>query len=306
MNTAFLLAVVALCAGAVGFVLFPLLRESGGAVRNRSQREVNAAIYRDRLAELQHDVAQGTLTREQYDVAVADLERELVQSGAIESDDSPPQTASRQRTLLIASGTVAALGVPLLAIGLYGNVGFSDVVFQDGAQTPAQLQAQGGGQSQRGGGMPSDPHDTEAFEELAQQLRARLAANPDEQMGWVLLARTLVFLGNFEEASEAFAEAVTRGGSGDPDLLVQYADVLGEAKGSLQGKPKELIDKALALAPEHPQGLWLAGTAAYHEQDYPNASHYWERLLSVLPPDSEGASIIRSNLDEVEALAADG
>jgi cytochrome c-type biogenesis protein CcmH len=304
MSITFMIAVFAFCVLAVGFVVFPLLWDAGG--RRRSRREVNAVIFEDRLAELDYDLAQGTLTREQYDAAVSDLEEDLVLSGAVDREDGPVR-ASVQRPLMIASGAIAAIGVPLLALGLYGNVGFSDVVPMGGAQGTNQRQAQTAPQSQGGGArVPAGPHDTEAFEELAVQLRARLAANPDDRMGWVLLGRTLVFLERFEESSEAFAEAVSLDGHRDPDLLIQYADVLSEASGGLQGKPKELLEQALELAPEHPQGLWMAGSAAYYEADYAGAREYWERLLTVLPPESEAASIIRSNLDEVTALAGDG
>ena len=304
MSMAFMITVFAFCVLAVGFVVFPLLWDAGG--RRRSRREVNAVIYRDRLAELDYDLAQGTLTREQYDAAVSDLEEDLVLSGAVDPENGAPVRSSLQRPLLIASGAIAAIGVPMLALGLYGNVGFSDVVPM-GAQGTNQRQAQSGAPPQGGGArVPAGPHDTEAFEELAVQLKARLAANPDDRMGWVLLGRTLVFLERFEESSEAFAEAVSLDGHRDPDLLVQYADVLSEASGGLQGKPKELLKQALQLAPDHPQGLWMAGSAAYNEADYAGAREYWERLLAVLPPESEAASIIRSNLDEVTALAGDG
>lgn len=299
MNLAFLSAISVLCVAAAGFVLFPLLRSSGQNRQQRSRREVNAAIYRDRLRELDYDVEQGTLTRDQYGAAVADLQKELVQSGAVDPDQPVQQPAGAQRPLLIVSGAVAALGVPLLAIGIYSSVGFAGLVMQGGPQV-----AEGGPAG--GSAMPASPHDTAAFEELVEQVRARLAANPEDRRGWVLLARTLVFLERFDEASDAFSHAVALGGDRDPDLLVQYADVLGAANGGLQGRPRELIDKALELAPDHPQGLWLAGSAAYYEADYANARRYWERLLAVLPPDSEGASIIRTNLDEIRMLSGEG
>ncbi|OOG25694.1 c-type cytochrome biogenesis protein CcmI [Thioalkalivibrio denitrificans] len=298
MNAAFVIALAAFIVGAVGFVVYPLLRSARPGAKRRTRRDVNAAIYRDRLAELDYDMAHGTLTRQQYDAAVADLEEELVQSGALDPEDNASGRKSGQRLLLVGSGAVAALGVPLLALALYGNVGFVDAVPTGGAQSMAR-----GGQSPSDGAvrMPTGPDDVENLAVLADRLRARLAENPEDRVGWALLGRTLVVLDRIEESSEAFATAVALDGYRDPDLLVQYADVLAEVRGGLEGEPKELIDKALELAPDHPQALWLAGSADYFAADYDGARHYWERLLSVLPPDSESASIVRSNLERIAA-----
>lgn len=50
----------------------------------------------------------------------------------------------------------------------------------------------------------------------------------------------------------------------DPQLLVDYADALAMIGGqSLEGRPLELIDRALVLDPNNQKALWLAGTAAY-------------------------------------------
>ena len=299
MNWVFLIAAAALCAAALGFILFPLLRDSAPGAHQRSRREVNAAVHRDRLAELDQDLAQGTLSREQHTEAVADLERELVQSGAVDPDDDASGQASGHRATVITSAAIAAVAVPVLAVGLYTSVGFGEQVFQGDNQSQAQRQ----------GGDPSLADDAQNLEDiraLAEQLRERMDEQPEDLMGWVLLGRTLSHLQEYEEASEAFGEAVARGGDNDPDLLVRYAQALGEASGSLQGPPKELIDQALEIAPEHPQALWLAGSAAYHTADYASAREHWETLLSMLPDDSEGASSLRATLEDMPGRGSDG
>jgi cytochrome c-type biogenesis protein CcmH len=59
-----------------------------------------------------------------------------------------------------------------------------------------------------------------------------------------------------------------------------------------------LIAKALALDPDDPQTLWLAGTAAFNRSDYAAAVKHWEHALRQVPPDSEGAQSLATIIAE--------
>ncbi|WP_438816566.1 TPR domain-containing protein, partial [Taklimakanibacter deserti] len=128
----------------------------------------------------------------------------------------------------------------------------------------------------------------------------RLAQDPADLQGWVLLGRTLTFLDEFEAAGRAFGEALRHGGDRDPEVLVRYADVLAELEGGLAGEPAALIEQALAIDPENAQGLWLAGTRAYQAGAHEEARAYWERLLAVLPEGTAEAEVIRGNLMQLQ------
>src|SRR5690554_7874696 len=80
MNGVFLLLALGLCVLALAFVLIPLLREPRG-VEAPGRREVLLTVHRDRVVELDQDLASGTLTAERHARALADLERELLDSG---------------------------------------------------------------------------------------------------------------------------------------------------------------------------------------------------------------------------------
>jgi cytochrome c-type biogenesis protein CcmH len=73
----------------------------------------------------------------------------------------------------------------------------------------------------------------------------------------------------------------------DPQVWCELADALGMAQGgSLKGRPRDLVEKALALDPNHPRALEMAGSAAYEAGEYRIALRYWERLLAQLDPAS--------------------
>ncbi|WP_373183709.1 c-type cytochrome biogenesis protein CcmI [Halomonas campaniensis] len=291
MNGVFLLLALGLCVLALAFVLIPLLREPRG-VEAPGRREVLLAVHRDRVVELDQDLASGTLTAARHARALADLERELLDSGVLEADAGTGGERRGQRRLVTGLAAASLALLPFAAAGIYLSVGHADEVFA--ARAPAGQLAPPPSQE-----APSEAEMTREFTRLVEGLQARLAQDPEDLESWVLLGRTLVFLDEFEAAGRAFGEALRHGGDRDPNVLVRYADVLAELQGGLAGEPAALIEQALAIDPEHAQGLWLAGTRAYRAEAFDEARGYWERLLGVLPADSAEAEVIRGNLAQL-------
>ncbi|MBK1734762.1 c-type cytochrome biogenesis protein CcmI [Halorhodospira abdelmalekii] len=287
--------VLVLCLMALGFVLFPLIRDVAARAKQQSRREVNAAIHYDRVSELEQDLENGTLSREQFDQAMQDLERDLIQSGAIDPDEarSGDGVARGHRGAVIAAAVGSCIAVPALALSVYAVVGDPDGAI-DNAKRSQQQMAQ---QQQQ----PQQPHadDDQQLLAAAQQLRQRLEADPEDTEGWALYARTMVFLQELEEARDAYERAVELDGRQDANLLSEYADVLAGTKGSLEGRPEALIAEVLEIDPENVRGLWLAGTAAYNREDYDTAEEYWQRLLGVVPADSQVAREIQANIEHL-------
>ena len=73
---------------------------------------------------------------------------------------------------------------------------------------------------------------------------------------------------------------------------------------SLEGKPMELIDRALKVEPNNAKALQLAGSAAFQAKDYKQALEYWERVLKQVPPNSDLAKTITARINEAKTLAA--
>ena len=122
-----------------------------------------------------------------------------------------------------------------------------------------------------------------------------------------MLARSYKALRRFDEAEKAFGH-LSGVLEGNPDLLTDYADLLAaRAGGNLEGKPLEMVNRALQLDPKHTMALALAGTAAYNRNDLKAASGYWETLLQQLPPESDDARSLNTALTEIrEKLGSAG
>ncbi|HSG21332.1 MAG TPA: tetratricopeptide repeat protein, partial [Azonexus sp.] len=153
-----------------------------------------------------------------------------------------------------------------------------------------------------------DPTQTAAPQQMTEdqisgmvaKLAERMKANPDDMKGWLMLARSYKTMGRYEEAAAAYGKAEKMVNE-DPDLLASYAETLAMANGKgLQGKPRELIERALKLDPKHPHSLFLAGAAALEAGDNKQGIAYWETLLPEVEPGSEIDQMLRSGIEKMK------
>lgn len=142
---------------------------------------------------------------------------------------------------------------------------------------------------------------------VLQRLGAYFEKQPRDARGLVLLARRQADAERFVEAAQAYEKALALPSkvAKDPDVWCEYADVLAMTQqGKLAGKPRELIDRALALNPVHAKALEMAGSAAYEQGNYASALRYWRALLALLEPGSRMHAELAAAIARTEGLAA--
>ncbi|MBI4190965.1 MAG: c-type cytochrome biogenesis protein CcmI [Betaproteobacteria bacterium] len=279
----FVIIAVAMTAAAVLWIVWPLLRRSGGDA-GIARSASNLAVYRDQLTELNGDLRNGTLSTQQYEQAKLEIERRLLDEVRPEQTPAPtvPHGARRAATLL-------GVAIPVCAALIYWQLGSPESI---GLERP----------------VAGAKHEltSQQLEAMVEKLAARLAKNPDDANGWAMLARSYYVTRRFAESTRAYARAVELI-TDDADLLADYADVLATTQGSsLEGKPLELVNRALKIDPNQWKALALAGTAAFDRKDYKEALAHWEKLKTILPPDSDFARSLASNIDEARTLSGAG
>ena len=274
----FVAIALAMTALALAWVLVPLLRRRP-QVAGDAVRAANLAILGDQLAELDRDLGNGTIVAVQHARARAELERRVL--------EEPGAAATAQRGVARDDrGGALAIGmlIPAAALGLYLWLG-----------EPAGLQPQP--RAETAAHVTPDQVD-----EMVARLAERLAKNPDDPRGWVMLARSYFVMQRMPEAAAAYAKAAAIV-TDDASLFADYADALAMAQGrTLEGRPLELVDRALKIDPNQPKALAMAGTAALYRKDFSGALRYWEKLLPLLPPESDMAKSVVSGIAEAREL----
>lgn len=271
---------------ALVFVLPPALQRSASSDRKikDERRQANIAVYRDQLSELKADLQNGLVGQEQYAQDRDEIERRLLE------DTKPDQKRTSAPGNASTTAYVLGFAIPLVAIVFYLNVGNPKSI--NGTPAPAQPASSAAG-----------PRTQEQIDANVAALAKRLQSDPSNVEGWTMLARSYSSMEKFAEAAGAYAR-VTELKPNDADLWAEYAFATAMASGrSLEGRPMELIDRALKVDPQNAKALQLAGSAAFQAKDYKKAIDYWERVLKQVPPGSELAQTIQSRIEEAKRLA---
>ena len=130
-------------------------------------------------------------------------------------------------------------------------------------------------------------------------------AEPLDGRGWILEARSRMQSDRFAEAAEAYEKglAASRKVRLDPLVWCELADALGMAQGgSLRGRPREMVAKALEINGNHPRALEMAGSAAYEAREYDKALAYWEPLLTHIEAGTQAHAELSAAITRTRAL----
>lgn len=284
--TAFAIIAAVMLTVACAFVLFPLL--SRRRMTPIEREASNLSVLRDQRTELENDLALGVLSAEQYESARLELDRRVLEeTRTAQRDPASPAPTARWTAAVIGAS------LPIAAVLLYLVLGTPAVLLFQPPSTQATLRD--------GSKAPS----AQQIETMIEEVKVRLAKEPGNLEGWTVLARTYYALGRGEEAATAF-ERATALSPNDADLLADYADALGIAQGrSLDGKPAEIIARALRANPNQWKANALAGTLAFQRHEFAKAVEHWERVKASVPPDSPVARSLEPSLAEAR-LAARG
>ncbi len=131
----------------------------------------------------------------------------------------------------------------------------------------------------------------------------QVAASPEDVEAWRGLAALKRNQRDFAGAVAAYEQLRSLKGM-TADAWADYADALAsQPGGTLAGPAADAIEQALKLDRNHAKALWLKATLAIQQQRYADAVKLWQRLRSVLPPESPDIRIIDANIEEAQTLA---
>jgi cytochrome c-type biogenesis protein CcmH len=228
------------------------------------------AVYRDQLAEINHDAARGILDETQARAAQIEIERRILALA-----DAPKfQPAKAPSPLLIIAMAVV---LPLGAFGLYLHLGSPGLRGE-----PAQGLA-----------------DSVAASPELQALQAAVAQAPGDPATWRVLGEGLMAARRPSDAANAFARALGLGDR-DPKLQSRYGSALVlAAQGRVDDKAKAAFDAALKADPTDPIARFFTGLAKEQAGDPTGALTDWLALERDLPANVPWHADLTQNIDRV-------
>lgn len=140
--------------------------------------------------------------------------------------------------------------------------------------------------------------------DLVAKVEARLRAAPNDGKGWDVIAPVYASLGRFDNAVEAYANAIRLLGETPKRLEgMAIADIRG-ANGIVSKKARAALERAKELAPDSTEPrLWLA-YAKEQDGDIAGAIADYKALLANAPEDAAWRAPVTERLKQLEAQAS--
>ncbi len=274
--------IAALISLATAFSLaLPLVSRRAAA----SVRDQAGAIYRDQLAEVDRDLARGVIDVPEAERARTEIARRLLaadREGPATLADAPPRLSR-------VAAVVAVLALLAGSFLLYRSLGAPGYADQPRA---ARIAA---GDAMRA----TRPSQTEAEAEVAalieanritpppeiqtavDNLRAALAANPDDLAGWQVLTDFETRTGNLAAAAAAMAQVVRlKGDTATVEDLLGLADrMVFSAQGYVSPETEAVLDRIATQDPENLGLLYYVGLLYAQTDRADLAFELWRRVI---------------------------
>ena len=277
----FLLAAVLVIA-VLAFMLPAMVRNRAASAPDRN--EINLAIVKEQLAEVENRLQRGEIGDQEWRDERLRLERDL--AIALQNEGS---SSDRGQWLIWP----LAASVPIAAGAIYIALG-TPVAIQLPMQSPIQSPHPV---------VNNTPQQEQApdMRVVIERIQERVAQQPEDAEAWFMLGRAYMNTGEFDNASQAIRRSLEL----DPDnvdVMVRLADALAMSRnGQMLGEPTELLERALKVAPRHPQALWLLGLAQREQGALNDAIASWETLLTLLESDPASQQDVRQLIARARA-----
>ncbi|WP_075290220.1 c-type cytochrome biogenesis protein CcmI [Pararhizobium arenae] len=268
----FWIVVSVLTAAVAVALLLPLMRAEAQTDIPQSH---DVEVYRDQLAELQRDQANGLISGDEAEFAKAEVARRLLAANEAVKATAP---VSGRRANRIAQAAVIVF-LPLLGLCLYLATGRPDL-----PDAPLAMRLANPG---------------EDINILIAKAEQHLVQNPEDGAGWDLLAPIYYREGRIEDAGAAYQNAIRILGP-TPMRLAGYAESLIALSGGLiTTEAQDALRQSLAMAPDDPRSEYYLALALKQQGKTEEARTAFEALVRSSPKDAPWLPLVNSHLAEL-------
>lgn len=294
-------------AGLVVGVAATLLRAlRHGREESLANAAFDLAVYRDQLAEIERDIARGTLPEDEGARLKTEVSRRLLEADRA----ARAETAGKGQGagLLVAGAIVLVIAGSAALYARLGAPGYPDLPLATRLAMSEDISANRLSQGEAEAATPAAPPRADvdpSFQELMDKLRATMAERPDDLRGLELLARNEAALGNFKAAQTAQRQIVTV--KGDDATAEDYA-ALAEAMiltagGYVSPETEDTLIAALERDPKNGLARYYSGVMFTQIGRFDRAFTLWRALLEEGPADAPWIAPIRAQLPDIAARA---
>lgn len=288
--TVFWIGAFALTIIAIILIFWPWLFKSHRD--NQDRERLNVMLAKERVKELQRDLEENILTEEQRQQAESELKLALL--GEIEASREHERIDSQAVRTSPVLVVLSILCVVVAAASYWQSNEINSL--NDWQRAKERLPELG----ERVVVKADSTLNQQDMQDFVLGLRTRLAEKPDDAVGWLLLGRIFSSSRNIELATEAFEKSLVL----EPErvgTLISYSQALLMLKeeGSLN-RAKQMLLKAVSLAPSETDALGLLAITASQMGDRELATTSWRKLSAVLPADDPLQTTIQNRISELE------
>lgn len=254
--------------------------------RQKQGADISAALREILLAR-----AEGKMSAEEFERRQAELHASLLEA----PQQNKPSLLRHWRWVVPALVVIIAIP-PIVLYSIYGKskepgvtpapVSMPALSMPETKPQSQQPQANSGGD----------------LNMVVKRLADKMAKDPSNGEGWLLLARTYTELRQHKEAANAYAKADALLPP-DAGSLAEWADARVQANElKWDDQSREIVKLALSADPKHLKALALAGSEAFYRADYKEAVNYWKRMQAAAPAGSADAKLAEMNIQEAMSM----
>jgi cytochrome c-type biogenesis protein CcmH len=247
--------------------------------RTSSKMSDGLGAFTGQLAELERDQALDMISDAEAQSARLEINRRLLAASDSVEDNEAPSFRLRRITVL-------AMGLPaILAVAIYLQIGSPNLV----ANPPvARIEP---------ANLPDDPTVLAAVDALID----RLAENPDDLEGWLLLGPYLMSTQQYGQAAIAFDRAISLAPP-NADLFTAFGEAhLAANRGLVVPVARDAFENALELQPLHGRAQFFLALAWYQDGETARARESWTGIAQALPVGDPFRVMIEGQLDATRA-----
>lgn len=238
-------------------------------------------VYRDQLAELQRDTANGLISGDEAEFARAEVARRLLAANEAVKAAAP---VSARRANRIAQMAVIVF-LPAAGLCLYLATGRPDL-----PDAPLAMRLANPG---------------EDINILVAKAEQHLVQNPEDGAGWDILAPIYYREGRMEDAGAAYQNAIRILGP-TPARLGGYAESLIALSGGLvTTEAQDALKQSLAIAPNDPRSEYYLALALKQQGKTAEARNAFEALVRASPKDAPWLPLVNTHLAALKGAPGD-